>query len=252
MDTGIADRLRAAGLTVIECAGWQSRGSSSFSPQGSVNHHTAGPPTGATPSLNTCINGRPDLAGPLCHVMQSRESGRPDAAYVVAAGRANHAGSGSWQGLSGNSSVWGLEIEHDGVTPLPQARQETAAAIHAALIGPGGNVGLVCQHYEWTTRKIDAATGVSGEGFRQLVADAQAGRGPDPAPLPPWETYGDDPMWMMFCSGQTPRLVSPVHAIAITSGADQQALIARFGRVDVSKTTYDAVMNGTGAPIPTT
>lgn len=174
-DTGIADRLRSAGVRVIECAGWQSHGSSSFNPRGSVNHHTAGGASGSCPSLNTCINGRPDLPGPLCQVMQSREPDGNDIAYVIAAGTANHAGSGGWQGLSGNSSVYGLEIEHTGTSELPQHRQDIAARIHAAMFG--GQAGMVCQHYEWTTRKIDAATNVNGDAFRQLVA-AGGGGGP--------------------------------------------------------------------------
>jgi len=161
------------GLDVVECDGWQTRGSTSFNPRGSVNHHTAGGANGATPSLNTCINGRPDLAGPLCNVMQSREPGEGnDKAYVVAAGTANHAGSGGWMGLSGNSSVWGLEIEHTGTEPLPMHRQETAAAIHAAMFS--GDTRYVCQHYEWTTRKIDAAQGVDPDQFRQMIAGYQA------------------------------------------------------------------------------
>jgi hypothetical protein len=173
-DTGIADRLRAAGLRVVEVAGWQTAGSDSFAPAGSVNHHTAGPSSGATPSLLTCIEGRPDLPGPLCNVFQSRESGAADVAYVIASGRANHAGDGGWKGLSGNASVYGLEIEHDGVTPLPQARIDYAARIHAAMFT--GDPAYVCQHREWTSRKIDAATNVDGADFRNRVA---AARNPD-------------------------------------------------------------------------
>lgn len=180
-DTGIADRLRAAGVPVVEVSGWQSRGSSSFSPAGSVNHHTAGGASGSCPSLNTCIYGRPDLAGPLCNVMQSREPNGDDIAYVIAAGRANHAGSGGWRGLSGNSSVYGLEIEHTGTSPLPDYRQYRAAAIHAAMFG--GDAGMVCQHFEWTSRKIDAAQGVDPNTFRQMIAD-RIGGGGGPAPDP--------------------------------------------------------------------
>ena len=173
-DAGLADRLRAWGLAVVECDGWQSRGSSDFNPGGSVNHHTAGGANGTCPSLGICINGRPDLAGPLCNVLQSREAGEGnDAAYVVAAGRANHAGSGGWQGLSGNSRVWGLEIEHTGTSTLATHRQQTAALIHAAMWG--GDPGMVCQHSEWTTRKIDAATNVDSNGFRDMVATAMGG-----------------------------------------------------------------------------
>ena len=170
-DTGIANRLRSMGLRVVEVDGWQTRGVTDFAPGGSVNHHTAGPSTGATPSLNTCINGRPDLPGPLCHVMQSREPS-DDIAYVIAAGKANHAGEGGWRGLVGNASVYGLEIEHDGISALPQRRIDTAAAIHAAMFP--GDPAMVCQHREWASagRKIDAATNVDGDEFRQRVGDA--------------------------------------------------------------------------------
>jgi len=171
-DTGIANRLRAAGLRVVEVDGWQTRGSTDFDPRGSVNHHTAGPSSGATASLNTCINGRPDLAGPLCNVFQSREPDGRDIAYVVAAGRANHAGEGGWSGLSGNRSVYGLEMEHTGTSSLPQGRIDIAARIHAAMFT--GDPAKVCQHYEWApSRKIDAATNVSGTDFRNRVADAR-------------------------------------------------------------------------------
>jgi hypothetical protein len=177
-DLGIADRLRAAGLRVVEVAGWQTAGSDSFAPGGSVNHHTAGPSSGSTPSLLTCIEGRPDLSGPLCNVYQSREPSGVDVAYVIASGRANHAGEGGWRGLSGNASVYGLEIEHDGLTALPQGRIDTAARIHAAMFT--GDPANVCQHREWTynpatgsSRKIDAATNVDGADFRQRVADAR-------------------------------------------------------------------------------
>jgi hypothetical protein len=114
-DLGLADRMRDAGLDVVEVAGWQTRGSSSFSPRGFVWHHTAGPRTGIAPSLGVCINGRRDLPGPLCNLFLDRAG----TVYVVASGRANHAGAGSWAGLTGNASVYGLEIENVGTPPSP-------------------------------------------------------------------------------------------------------------------------------------
>ena len=190
-DTGIATRLRAGGLRVVEVDGWQTRGSTDFGPGGSVNHHTAGPSTGATPSLNTCINGRPDLPGPLCNVMQSREPDGFDIAYVISAGRSNHAGEGGWKGLSGNSSVYGLEIEHDGVTPLPEHRIDIAAAIHAHMFN--GDVAMVCQHREWApNRKPDAATNVDGDDFRRRVDAAR-----NPAPPPNTPTFGGHKMFLV-------------------------------------------------------
>jgi hypothetical protein len=240
MDTGIANRLRAAGLRVVECDGWQHRGSSSFGPGGSVNHHTAGGASGTCPSLNTCINGRPDLAGPLCNVMQSREADpTADIAYVIAAGRANHAGEGGWRGLSGNSSVYGLEIEHTGVSPLGAARQETAARIHAAMFA--GDPGMVCQHHEWTDRKIDAATDVDPDHFRYLVQLAQAGQlGGDVAPSPPPPEA--DRMLMYVTANNPTMFLSGGRAAKLLDGADIDALAAVDPPVDrahLSKATYD-------------
>jgi hypothetical protein len=183
-DTGIASRLRDAGLRVVEVDDWQARGSSDFGPKGSVAHHTAGSSSGATPSLNTCINGRPDLAGPLCNVFQSREPDGRDIAYVVAAGKANHAGEGTWNGLTGNASVYGLETEHTGTSPMPEGRIDIAARIHAAM--HQGDVQNVCQHYEWAAggRKVDMATNVGGQDFRARVSRARQ-------PLPPKPSEDD-------------------------------------------------------------
>ena len=167
-DLGIADRLRAAGLNVVEVAGWQGRGSDSFNPRGSVDHHTAGPRSGNAPSLGVVVNGRSDLPGPLCNVLV----GRDNTCYVVAAGRANHAGSGGWKGLVGNSSVFGVERENvgTGAEPWRPDQTETAAKVHAALISAhGANPSLVCEHKEWApTRKIDAF-GVDGNQMRAMV-----------------------------------------------------------------------------------
>lgn len=160
-DVGLADRIRARGVRVVEIAGWQTRGSATFAPRGSVSHHTAGPAKGVAPSLAICTYGRSDLPGPLCHVLLGRDL----VAYVIAAGRANHAGAGGWRGLSGNSSVHGLEIEHTGTGPAA-AQLRVAVQIHAAFLeapGSSRDAELVCQHSEWAPRrKID---------FRSLAPD---------------------------------------------------------------------------------
>ena len=186
-DTGIADRLRKYGLKVVEINGWQSRGSSSFNPRGSLDHHTAGSSRGNAPSLGICINGRAGLSGPLCNVL----IGRDNTCYVIAAGRANHAGRGSWNGLSGNSSVYGIERENTGYASGPRAepwRQDqhlVAGAAHAALM-EGKNLDNVCRHAEWTSRKIDTHS-VNGNDLRNLVKAITVkmhGGTPAPAPKP--------------------------------------------------------------------
>lgn len=179
-DTGIANRLRAKGLNVVEVAGWQTRGSSSFNPKGFVWHHTAGPSKGNAPSLTICTYGRAGLAGPLCNVFQARDN----TIYVVAAGRANHAGAGNWKGLSGNSTVYGLEIENTGTgsEPWRSDQLDTAAKVAAALLG---NPEMSCHHKEWTSRKIDMHT-VGGPDMRTRTQKALGATAP--APKPPAST----------------------------------------------------------------
>lgn len=169
-DTGIANRLRAKGLKVVEVNGWQTRGSSDFVPRGSVDHHTAGSSRGNVPSLSICINGRTGLVGPLCNVLIARDN----TCYVIAAGRANHAGAGGWGGLIGNSSVFGVERENvgDGSEPWTLQQYDVAAKVHAALISMhGGRFDLVCEHKEWAPRRKVDAFGVDGNIMRQLVRD---------------------------------------------------------------------------------
>lgn len=193
-DTGIADRLRAAALPVVEIDGWQTRSAGSFDPRGSVDHHTAGPPTGNAPSLNTCIHGRPDLPGPLCNVLM----GRDNTCYVIAAGRANHAGSGGWHGLAGNSSVYGLERENVGTAAEPWRPDQTdaAARCHAALIRGRAAAGAVCRHAEWApSRKVDTHS-LTGADLRARVDHYLE----SPHPLPDLRRHA------MFC------LIQPEHA----------------------------------------
>lgn len=181
-DLALADRLRAQGLRVVEVDGWRTRGVDIFTPRGSVNHHTAGPLKGNAPSLGTCINGRPDLPGPLCHVLLARDL----TCYVIASGRANHAGKGGWRGLTGNSSVYGLEVENVGTKAEPATPEliDAMHRVHAAfLLGIAKpDVSLVCQHWEWTTRKIDFHD-LAGDPFRAGVAAKLAPK-PTPAPTP--------------------------------------------------------------------
>jgi hypothetical protein len=170
--------LRDWGLNVIEVNGWRTRGNASFNPGGAVNHHTAGARSGKIPSLNILVNGREGLTGPLCNVGQSRSTqfdakARFDDVYLIAAGRANHAGAGGWRGLVGNSAVFGLEIEHVGSLarePFDDRRQETAYRVHRAFMEVGGfSTGMVCQHKEWApNRKIDFID-ANGERFRQAL-----------------------------------------------------------------------------------
>lgn len=165
-DTGLADRIRAKGVRVVEVDGWRTRGSTTYTPRLALMHHTAGSERGAVPSLAICIFGRSDLAGPLCQVLQSREPIGDDVAYVIAAGRANHAGVGVWRGISGNSNAGGVEVEHTGTGGASPRRREITCRILAALLeGGSGDARNACQHFEFATpkgRKVD---------FRDLAPD---------------------------------------------------------------------------------
>jgi hypothetical protein len=216
-DTGLADRLRAEGLKVIEVDGWRTRGSDTFHPRGSVNHHTAGPRTGNAPSLGVCINGRSDLPGPLCNVLLARDL----TCYVIAAGRANHAGKGGWQGLSGNSSVYGLEVENTGLADEPATPEllDAMHRVHAAFLGgiDDPDVALVCQHEEWTDRKIDFHD-LEFAAFRAGVS-AQI-----TAPSPPLEDdmTPDQERWLKEVHGQFAKPIAP-------GGRDEHGVLYRNG-----------------------
>jgi hypothetical protein len=172
-DLTIADRLRRAGLKVRETKGWKTRGEATLAARGAVCHHTAGPSTGTAPSLGIIINGRSDLPGPLANVYMDREG----TVYVIAAGKANHAGlpdGGECRGMFGNSHAYGLEIEHTGASPLDTKRIELAAKVFAALGKERWPASQVVQHREWApSRKIDLATSFStkaqADAFRDRI-----------------------------------------------------------------------------------
>ncbi len=133
--TWLSSVLKAAGLKVQEQPGWQTRGHGDVGTiKGVLCHHTAGPKDGNMPSLNTVINGRSDLAGPLCNLAL----GRDGTYYIVAAGLAYHAGGGSWHGVTnGNHELIGIEAENTGVsndTPWPPVQYDAYQKGCAALL----------------------------------------------------------------------------------------------------------------------
>jgi N-acetylmuramoyl-L-alanine amidase-like protein len=158
--------LQRYGLTVEVAAGAATRGDTVFNPKVFVGHHTAGPRTGDRPSLAICVNGRPDLDGPLCQWFMAR-SGR---IVIVATGRANHAGKGGWRGVTGNSGAMGMEAEDDGDGTWTVAQKwawPRAVAAGLDLMGQGPE--WYCAHREWApTRKVDP-TGIASEWVRDGV-----------------------------------------------------------------------------------
>lgn len=165
--------LRLRCCNVVELAGWQTRGRpGGFGPvKGVLCHHTAGPLTGNSPSLRTVIDGRPDLPGPLAHLFLARDG----TFTIVAAGRCNHAGLGSWNGVtSGNTNFIGIEAENAGVSadPWPDVQIEAYARGCAAILKHIGAPVIMCAgHKEYALppgRKIDPSFDMNA--FRQKVA----------------------------------------------------------------------------------
>lgn len=165
--------LRLRGCNVVELAGWRTRGRpGAFGPiKGVLTHHTAGPLTGNAPSLGTVVEGRPDLPGPLAHLFLARDG----TFTAVAAGRCNHAGIGSWNGInSGNTSFIGIEAENTGTPsdPWPDVQMEAYARGCAAILKHIGAPVIMCAgHKEYALppgRKIDPSFDMLA--FRQKVS----------------------------------------------------------------------------------
>jgi peptidoglycan hydrolase-like protein with peptidoglycan-binding domain len=142
--------LEDAGLKVAEVPGWETRGRGEMGQvKGVICHHTAGARSGNMPSLRVLLDGRPDLSGPLAQL----GLGRDGTYYVIAAGRANHAGAGRWMNENnGNSSFIGIEAENTGSAddPWPEvqmlAYQRGVAAILKRVAQPAG---LCAGHKEY-------------------------------------------------------------------------------------------------------
>lgn len=187
-------RIRKHGLTVVEIDGWYERGrpasTGDFNPVGCLVHHTASASNGRN-AIPLLVQGRSDLEGPLCHLSLDRQG----IVYVVAAGRANHAGqakaSGTVAGGDGNVLYIGIEAQNLGTGERwPQAQYDAYVRLCAALCVEvtGNSANTVRAHRETSvTGKIDPAGPTPYEGsfdmdkFRARVAsDIAAARKPTP------------------------------------------------------------------------
>lgn len=185
----LADVCRSAGVDVQEFGGWQDYARpGDFAAVGIMVHHTAG-----RNDLNTIINGRPDLEGPLANLYSDRDA--PYRVTVVSAGRCNHAGAGAQRvldevradiapsgdagsrglvdGPGGNGWFYGIEAENlgDGVQPWPSEQFDAIARVCAAICARmGWSANRVIGHREWTRRKIDPR-GFGMDALRSRVAE---------------------------------------------------------------------------------
>ena len=175
----MAAALRQNGLVVKEVKGWKTRGRPmSFDPRGVVFHHTASNRnSGPRPALGTVLNGRrladgTMLPGPLCNIL----IGRDNVVYLVAAGRANHAGlGGPWRSIpvdSGNKYMIGVEVENDGIgEPFPKELLHACEVAFATLlVRLGRGARFLVGHKEWAPhRKTDPAR-IDMDQYRHRVA----------------------------------------------------------------------------------
>lgn len=168
----LADVLRAAGLTVVEHAGWRDRAASGeWDPRFGVVHATAAPRTQSdTTQVRIVRDGREGLPGPIANACVDR-LGRW---HVLAAGRCNTTLTGTagpFAGL-GNRYALGIEACNDNAgEPWPAGQREALirgwAAISARLDWTAANL---VGHKEHTPgHKSDPTFSMSV--FRSAVTD---------------------------------------------------------------------------------
>jgi len=188
----LAEVLEDAGLRVAEQPGWRTRGRGDVGPpRGVMIHQTGAPMIGNAPSLGVVTEGREGLAGPLAQLCL----GRDGTFYVVAAGRANHAGEGAWQGVTtGNSSFIAIQVEHfsgEAEEPWPDVQLEALSRGAAAILKRlNADPRLCCGHKEYAQpqgRVNDP--GLDMDEVRQAIGAVMAGEAPPMSLIPPRDPY---------------------------------------------------------------
>jgi len=198
----LPDVLKSAGLKVALVDGWEGRGRGDVGTiKGVICHHTAGPKAGNMPSLKIVTNGRSDLPGPLSQLCL----GRDGTFYVVAAGRANHAGRGIWQGLTtGNTNFIGIEAENTGTRddfPWPAVQMDAYQRGVAAILKRVGQKSILCcGHKEFRPGgKIDPLFDMNV--FRLEVEAIMQGTATPSGPIPRVDPKGRPTLRRGFSTG---------------------------------------------------
>jgi len=178
-----ADWMRAAGLTVVEVKGWQTRARSSGGfatpPLGVQWHHTA---SQTTPTNDTNWQYFNSDVRPIGNMTIMRNGD----VWIGAAGAANTAGTGGPLALSrgtipkdgANSRTWAIEVANSGVgEPWPRVQIDSYFTASNCLNKWFGNQPTdVFTHYSWTPgRKIDPAKASAVQGPWQPRAVTTSG-----------------------------------------------------------------------------
>lgn len=156
--------LRRHGLKVKVVPGWKTRGrpasTGGFNPVGVLCHHTATTVAWTIAAvLRLLTGGRSGLPGPLCQFGLDRQG----VVWLVAAGRANHAGQaravGSVAAGDGNELYFGIEAFNSGTGEAWPAVQYNAYVLLCAVLSvefTKNSSRTVAGHKETsTTGKID-------------------------------------------------------------------------------------------------
>ncbi|MFG2135935.1 N-acetylmuramoyl-L-alanine amidase [Streptomyces sp. NPDC048650] len=182
------EALKDEGLRVVEVGDWRTHNRDHMGPWGPVHgivvHHTA--TSGAESTVRVCYNGHPDLPGPLCHGVITKDG----TVHLVGCGRANHAGLGDGDVLraviaerrlppdhdtdaDGNQAFYGFECENlgDGEDPWPPAQMTALEKATAALCrAHGWTERSVIGHLEWQPGKVDPR-GFAMDDLRARIRD---------------------------------------------------------------------------------
>lgn len=229
--TWLAEVLRNAGLKVAEQPGWEDRGRGPMgSVRGVICHHTAGPKAGNMPSLKVITDGRPGLSGPLSQL----GLGRDGTWFIIAAGRANHAGAGNWKGITaGNSSFIGIEAENMGTSadPWPAVQMDAYKRGVAAILNKlGSDVSMCCGHKEYALpkgRKPDPSFDM--DKFRADVDAIMKGGGTISPPIPAKDVK-DRPTLRRGAKGDLVKIVQAKVGVGADGdfGAKTEAAVRAF------------------------
>lgn len=190
--TWLSDVLKAAGLKVAEVDGWQNRGRGDVGQVfGVICHHTAvpNPQRLNMPTLRSLRDGRKAsdklkaLPGPLAQLGLARDG----TYFVVAAGKAIHAGEGSFKGVTGNSRFIGIEAENAGTPddfPWPDVQLDAYhRGVASILKHLGKDASFCCGHKEFAPgRKPDPNLDMNK--FRESVAGFISNTAPAPTLIP--------------------------------------------------------------------
>lgn len=233
--TWLPQVLLDAGLKVSEVGGWKSRGRGEVGPiKGVMCHHTATKASapGNMPTLQMLIDGRSDLPGPLAQL----GLGRDGTYFVVAAGRANHAGAGNWQGLTGgNTNFIGIEAENSGLpdNPWPDVQIDAyERGVAAILKKVRADAIMCCGHKEYALphgRKSDPSFEM--KPFRMNVAAIMAGTAPAAAVIPAADQTGR-PTLRRGAAGELVKQIQQKLGIAASGTFDgvTEAAVRQFQR----------------------